>query len=48
MSRLWTTVMWIGFATVTVLATRPAWSYALFGLNPTLSDLLSMRCLPRF
>ena len=40
--------MWLGFAAVTALATKPAWSYVLFGFNPTLSDLLSMRCLSRF
>ena len=46
--RVWTAAAWIGFAAATALATKPAWGSLVFGFNPTLSDLLSMRCLSGF
>ena len=32
------------FALAVMLATYPVWSLWLFGFNPTLDDLLRMRC----
>jgi hypothetical protein len=32
------------FAAALVVATSPAWRPWLFGFNPTLEDLLSLRC----
>ncbi len=37
-------IIWATFAVATVWATNPIWSYAIFGFNPTLDDLLSIRC----
>jgi hypothetical protein len=36
--------IWAAFGLGAVLATRPVWSYLLFGFNPTLDDILSLRC----
>jgi hypothetical protein len=40
-----TTMIWAAFALGLVFATRPVWSYLLFGPSLTLEDLLSLRCL---
>jgi hypothetical protein len=32
------------FAALFVIATYPAWSVWIFGYNPSLDDLLSLRC----
>jgi hypothetical protein len=39
-----TIFIWAAFAVATIWATKPIWSYAIFGFNPTLDDLLSIRC----
>ncbi|WP_200950885.1 hypothetical protein [Rhizobium sp. Root1220] len=39
-----TALIWAGFGLGLVFATRPVWSFLLFGFNPTLDDLLSLRC----
>jgi hypothetical protein len=36
---------WAGFGLAALWATKPVWSYLIFGFNPTLDDLLSIRCL---
>ncbi len=37
-------LIWCGFAVLLVLATQPVWSRLIFGFQPTLNDLLSLRC----
>ncbi len=37
-------LIWCGFAVMVIFATRPVWSRLLFGYEPTLDDLLSLRC----
>ena len=39
-----TAMIWAAFGLGLVLATRPVWSFLLFGPNLTLEDLLSLRC----
>ncbi|MBY3348456.1 hypothetical protein [Rhizobium laguerreae] len=39
-----TAVIWAAFGLGIVFATRPVWSYLVFGLDPTLDDILSLRC----
>jgi hypothetical protein len=39
-----TGMIWGAFGLGLVLATRPVWSFLLFGPNLTLEDLLSLRC----
>lgn len=43
-ARLRTALPWIVLAGALVAATEPAWSLALLGSNPSLDDLLSVRC----
>lgn len=33
-------LVWIGFTLALVVATAPVWQRAVYGFNPTLSDLL--------
>jgi len=35
---------WVVLAVALVFATEPAWRFWLLGFNPTLDDLLTMRC----
>ena len=37
---------WTVFGAAVVIATRPVWRLLIFGNNPTLKDLLQLRCLP--
>jgi hypothetical protein len=37
-------LMYLLFALGLVLATAPLWRLALFGFNPTLDELLRLRC----
>lgn len=39
-----TAMIWAAFGLGLVLATRPVWSFLLFGPDYTLEDLLSLRC----
>ncbi|WP_200943799.1 MULTISPECIES: hypothetical protein [unclassified Rhizobium] len=39
-----TALIWAAFGLGLVFATRPVWSFLLFGPNFTLEDLLSLRC----
>jgi len=39
--------IWAAFAIALVLATKPAWGYFVFGYEPTIADLLSLRCFTR-
>jgi hypothetical protein len=39
-----TIFIWAGFGVAALLATRPLWIYLIFGFNPTLDDLLAIRC----
>ena len=39
-----TATIWAAFGLGLVLATRPVWSYLLFGSVLRLEDLLSLRC----
>ena len=39
-----TAIIWAAFGLGLVLATRPVWSFLLFGPNLDLEDLLSLRC----
>ena len=36
---------WLLFALALALATEPVWRLAVLGLNPTLDQLLQLRCL---
>jgi hypothetical protein len=38
-------MIWAAFGLGLVFATRPVWSFVLFGANFTLEDLLSLRCV---
>jgi hypothetical protein len=38
---------WLALAAALTLATSPVWGQLLFGFNPTLDELLRLRCLPR-
>lgn len=40
-----TAMIWAAFALGLVFATRPVWSYLLFGPNFDLEDLVSLRCI---
>lgn len=37
-------LIWCIFGLLAVLATKPVWSRLLFGYEPTIDDLLSLRC----
>jgi hypothetical protein len=37
-------LIWCGFAILVAAATKPVWSQLVFGYEPTLADLLSLRC----
>ncbi|ANK94047.1 hypothetical protein AMK01_PB00028 (plasmid) [Rhizobium sp. N6212] len=39
-----TAIIWAAFGLGLVFATRPVWSFLLFGPNLTLEHLLSLRC----
>jgi len=39
-----TAVIWIAFGVSLVFATRPVWSYLMFGSSVTLDDILALRC----
>ncbi len=43
--RLWAALPWVGLGLGLVLATVPVWRLALLGFDPTLDDLLRLRCL---
>jgi hypothetical protein len=40
-----TALIWAAFGLGLVFATRPVWSFLLFGPNLDIEDLLSLRCL---
>ncbi|MCW1411852.1 hypothetical protein OLZ32_26895 [Rhizobium sp. 1AS11] len=40
-----TAAIWAAFGLGLLFATRPVWSFLLFGPSITLEDLLSLRCL---
>jgi hypothetical protein len=40
-----TAAIWAAFCLGLLFATRPVWSFLLFGLLITLEELLSLRCL---
>ncbi len=44
-ARLRAALPWIGLGLGLVLATAPVWRLALLGFDPTLDDLLRLRCL---
>ena len=46
-ARLRAALPWAGLALGLLLATEPVWRLALFGFDPTLDDLLRLRCLAR-
>lgn len=37
-------LVWFGFALLLILATAPVWRLVVFGLSPTLDDLLAVIC----
>ena len=37
-------LVWFGFAMLLILATAPVWRLVVFGLSPTLDDLLAVIC----
>ena len=37
-------VVYLLFALALVVATAPAWRFVVLGFNPTLDDLLQLRC----
>lgn len=37
-------VVYVLFALALVVATAPAWRFHILGFNPTLDDLLQLRC----
>jgi hypothetical protein len=37
-------LIWLGFAVMLMLATKPVWGRLIFGYQPTLEELLSLRC----
>jgi hypothetical protein len=39
-----TAAIWTAFAMGVLFATWPLWSYLAFGLDPTLDDVLTLRC----
>jgi hypothetical protein len=43
-SRLRALLPWIVLGLALILATEPVWRLALLGFNPTLDDLLEIRC----
>lgn len=43
-ARLRTALPWLGFGLALLLATEPVWKLPLLGYNPTLDDLLTIRC----
>ena len=45
--RLRAVLPWLTFGIALVMATEPVWSIPLLGFNPTLDQLLSIRCFSR-
>lgn len=45
-TQAWALTGWTVFGAAVVIATKPVWGLLLFGDNPTLDDLLQLRCLP--
>ncbi len=43
-ARLRAALPWAGLVVGLLLATEPVWRLALLGLDPTLDDLLRLRC----
>ena len=44
MTRLPTTAVYVLFAAALVAATSPVWRWWLYGLDPSLDELLQLRC----
>jgi len=40
-------LIWCGFAVLVAAATKPVWGQIVLGYEPTLDDLLSLRCFGR-
>jgi hypothetical protein len=45
-ARIKPSLPWLILAGALVLATMPAWRPLVFGVTPTLEDLLNLRCPP--